>query len=168
MKNVSEETRRRMSESAKARCTPEWRKARSDMLSSDVNADDVRRLYDSGLTQQEVAEQLGVSQKVVYGCMRRNSITARVAKKREQNGPSNDSWRGPDATYAAFHLRVRAARGAPSKCEHCGTTSAKRFEWASISKNYEDVNDYVRLCASCHHKFDGTVANLGKYAVKCA
>lgn len=125
----------------------------------------VRRLYEAGSTQTEVASTLGISQKVVWKLMIRHGIKARVAAKRDQRGPNNSSWRGSDATYQALHVRVQQARGTPSKCSHCGTESAPRFEWANLTGNYDDVNDYIRLCVSCHHKMDGHVRNLGEHAI---
>ena len=124
----------------------------------------VREMYAFGRTQAEIATELGVSQKVIWRLMVRHAIAARVAAKREQSGASNHAWRGDDAKYAALHLRVQSLRGTPSLCAHCGTTSAKRFEWASLTGKYEDVDDYVRLCVSCHHKMDGHVRNLGGHA----
>lgn len=120
----------------------------------------VSELYAAGATQGEVAASVGVTQKVVWNLMRRHGIAARVAAKRDQRGPKNHAWKGDDAGYAAAHLRVASARGAPSLCESCGTTSAAKFEWANLTKNYTDPNDYVRLCVSCHHQMDGTVQNL--------
>lgn len=128
--------------------------------------EDVRRLYLAGATQYETANALGITQKVVWNLMRRAGIAARVAAKRDQRGPKNHAWKGGAAKYAALHLRVQAERGAPNRCEDCGTTEAPRFEWASISGNYTDVNDYKRLCCSCHHKMDGHAKNLGNYAKK--
>lgn len=83
-------------------------------------------------------------------------------------GPANHMWRGDDAKYAALHLRVAAKRGTPDRCEHCGSTTAKRYEWANLTGRYEDVSDYVRLCVSCHRCMDGTVSNLGRYAERGA
>lgn len=126
--------------------------------------DRVAALYARGLTQAEIAREVGRSQKVVWNVMRRHGIAARVAAKRNQSGPANHKWKGDSASYSAFHFRVEAARGKPSKCEDCGTTTAKRFEWANLTGRYEDVNDYKRLCCSCHHKLDGHVRNLGAHA----
>lgn len=109
--------------------------------------------YDSGMTQSEIGIKWGVSQRVVWRAMRRFSIPARVAAKRTQTGQHNDSWKGDHATYSAFHARVYAARGAPSLCQHCARTEG-RFEWANVSGSYEDISDYIRLCCSCHRKFD--------------
>lgn len=124
----------------------------------------VRQAYECGRTQAEIAAVEGVSQKVIFSLMRRHGLPCRVAAKREQHGPTNDAWKGDAANYSALHLRVQTERGRPSLCEECGTTSAKRFEWANISGRYEDVADYRRLCCSCHHRMDGLVRNLGDYA----
>ena len=63
-------------------------------------------------------------------------------------------------TYGGFHYKVRKLRGTPSYCEECGTTTAKKFEWANLTGNYSDINDYKRMCASCHDKFDGVIKNV--------
>ena len=124
----------------------------------------VASLYADGLTQEEIARALLVTQKVIWKLMLRHEIKVRVAAKRAQSGSANHAWKGDSAKYAALHLRVQSLRGTPSLCEHCGSTTAKRFEWANLTGKYEDVADYVRLCVSCHHKMDGHVRNLGAHA----
>lgn len=84
--------------------------------------------------------------------MKNHGITARVAAKRDQSGDKNSSWRGDEATYAAYHKRVEAARGKPNRCERCGTK--RKCEWANLTGDYADVNDYERICRSCHRKMD--------------
>lgn len=118
------------------------------------------KLYESGMTQSEVAKELGTTQKVIWGLFNRNGYKSRVAKKRNQIGENNDSWKGNDAGYAALHYRVEKLRGKPTFCSMCDKTRAKRFEWANVSKNYLDPYDYIRLCKSCHAKFDGIVKNF--------
>lgn len=67
------------------------------------------------------------------------------------------NWKGDEVGYFALHAWVRRKRGTPSKCEHCGTMTAKRFEWANISREYlRDLEDWVRLCKSCHILYDKT------------
>jgi len=34
------------------------------------------------------------------------------------------------------------------KCEVCG------IEWANIMNDYRNVYNYIRLCSSCHKRFD--------------
>lgn len=59
------------------------------------------------------------------------------------------------AGYRAIHLWVEIWKGKPSKCESCGTESAKRFEWANIDHKYRRVlDDYIRMCTKCHRKYD--------------
>lgn len=113
----------------------------------------VERLYQDGHSQHEIAAMVGTTQKVVWRLMIRHGLDKRRPIKRFQTGCLNDSWKGDSASYAALHLRVQTARGTPSLCEHCNATQGK-FEWANLSGAYHDVNDYVRLCKSCHSKMD--------------
>jgi hypothetical protein len=72
-------------------------------------------------------------------------------------GANNPGWKGDGVGYSALHGWVRRALGSPSCCERCGTTKAKRYEWANKSLQYRrDLTDWERLCASCHRK-DGFV-----------
>jgi hypothetical protein len=67
--------------------------------------------------------------------------------------------RGP-LSYSAVHKRLRKDRGTPRLCEHCGTTTAKKFEWAFTGAGHTkgawsaDLSQYIRLCTSCHIRFD--------------
>lgn len=121
--------------------------------------DELAARYNSGMSQSEVGATYGVSQKVIHSWMRRLEIPSRVPIKRNQRGASNSSWRGSEAAYAALHYRVSGARGKPCRCEHCGDSKpATRYEWANVSGNYADVNDYIRLCKRCHVHFDDVPA----------
>lgn len=120
--------------------------------------DKARTLYETGMTQVEVAKELGTTQKVIWGLFNRNGYTSRVAKKRNQTGENNDSWRGDQAGYKALHYRVGNVRGKPSLCVMC--ESKVKCQWANVSGKYENVYDYIRLCVSCHSVFDKKVRNL--------
>lgn len=85
-KCFSDETRKRMSESEKLRCNDEWRKRRSEALATPLNTDIVKKLYECGCTQDEIAEVMGVSQKVIWRHMKNHGIPVRAAKKRNQFG----------------------------------------------------------------------------------
>lgn len=123
----------------------------------------VRQRYVVGMTQAEVANSLGLTQKVVWNVMRRHGISARIAAKRDQCGANNTAWKGDEASYQAFHLRVESARGKPQCCKVCGATDAgKSYDWANLTGKYADVNDYVRMCRSCHARHDNRIQNLGK------
>ena len=118
-------------------------------------------MYESGMSQVEIGDHFGVTQKVIWGFMRRNGIEARVAAKRNQSGANNDAWKGDSAGYAACHVRVGIARGSPQECEVCHTRdSSKAYDWANLTGNYHDVLDYKRMCRSCHSKFDRVHLNF--------
>lgn len=129
------------------------RSCKDDSLRHSVDEEAIIPLYESGLTQKEIATSLGTSQKVIYSRLKAMGFKCRVAAKREQRGDRNDAWRGNEATYAAMHKRVEAVRGKPSQCELCGVAGVE-CEWANQSGNYADVNDYKRLCLPCHRKLD--------------
>ena len=42
--------------------------------------------------------------------------------------------------YGGYHYKVRKIRGTPKLCEQCGTTTAKKFEWANLTGNYKGVS----------------------------
>lgn len=71
----------------------------------------------------------------------------------EQNG----MWKGDDVKYNGLHSWVVKHLGQPSKCEHCSkdNLSGQQIHWANISGEYKrELNDWIRLCAKCHKKFD--------------
>lgn len=77
-----------------------------------------------------------------------------------QKGELNHQWKGCSASYRALHYRVITHRGSPQLCEECGTQDAARFDWANVSGDYHRIEDYVRLCRSCHCRRDGVIRNI--------
>ena len=72
--------------------------------------------------------------------------------KRDSDSPN---WKGSEVGNGGLHDWVRKKKGTPSKCEHCGRTDAKRYDWSNISHKYKrDLSDWQRLCRKCHIKFD--------------
>lgn len=58
-------------------------------------------------------------------------------------------------SYHGLHSWVYRAFGTPNKCENCGSTEEKKYEWASINHSYtRNRKDWLRLCTKCHHKMD--------------
>lgn len=88
----------------------------------------------------------------------------------------NPNWKGDKAGYGAIHDWLKLYFGKPKFCEHCGTKTAKKYEWANISKKYKrSRQDWLRLCTSCHHKYDGSRKKMwetrrnkaGKICLEC-
>ncbi len=82
-------------------------------------------------------------------------------------GDLNPTWKEnsvykteTQATIVKWHKAVYAARGKPSYCTHCGVSEEGRmYHWANLTGNYEDTNDFIRLCVPCHTKFDRSKGN---------
>ena len=135
----------------------------TERLSTKLGEPEIRKLYTACLTQQEIADLLKTSQKVVWGFMKRHGIQARVAAKRDQRGERNSSWRGSDACYTAMHSRLYRSLGRPRKCAVCGACGVGRvYDWANMTGQYDDPDDYVRMCRSCHRKNDKAHCNFSR------
>jgi hypothetical protein len=116
--------------------------------------------YIANMSELEMAAKYGFSIKVVQRWFRELGIQPKKAIKRNQIGVNNDSWKGDDVTYAAFHKRVISLKGKPKKCEVCGTTDENRtYDWACVG-DYKNINDYKRMCRSCHWKYDKICNNF--------
>ncbi len=75
--------------------------------------------------------------------------------ERDMSEEKNPRWYGNDVGYSGIHTWVEKWKGQPSKCEMCGTETAKKFEWANIDHQYRRVlEDFIRMCTSCHRKYD--------------
>lgn len=78
-----------------------------------------------------------------------------------RTGACNQNWIGDKVKYRGLHAWVEKELGTPSKCEHCGKTDAKKFEWANISgKYFRKIEDWTRLCTSCHALSDNRFKNF--------
>ena len=72
-------------------------------------------------------------------------------------GKNAGQWKGARAKYTAKHMWVQARLGRPKFCSVCHSTEKKKDEWANISREYKrDLDDWIRLCTSCHRKYDKT------------
>lgn len=148
-------------------CKKEFKKSRNSqrtcskecgimlLVNPAVNDIDIAKMYLSMMTQQEIADKIGVSLKSVQKSLKRSRTPIRKAAKRDQHGAKNSSWAGESVTYKGGHCRVRLHRGKPEKCEKCGVDNkSAKLEWANVSGKYHDPNDYIPLCIPCHRKWD--------------
>lgn len=66
-------------------------------------------------------------------------------------------WKGNNVGYSALHAWIRRKLGSPLKCDNCGKEDDKirSYHWASILHKYSrDLSEWMRLCVSCHSKYD--------------
>ena len=80
-----------------------------------------------------------------------------------EKGKNHSNWKGDNVGKRGLHKWVEIKLGKPKKCQDCGTTNAKRYEWANISGEYHrDIKDFKRLCYHCHRKFDNHLHPRGE------
>ena len=80
-----------------------------------------------------------------------------LAKMGKFAGKNSPWWTGDNPTYNAVHIWMRKEFGTPDTCEHCGRSGlqGRLINWANVSGKYKrDRTDWLRLCASCHKKYD--------------
>ena len=77
-------------------------------------------------------------------------------KKGQNLNEQHFLWKGENASYSAKHYWISRKLGKPRECTNCGTKNAKKFEWANLDGEYKrNLDDYMRLCTSCHRLMDG-------------
>lgn len=75
----------------------------------------------------------------------------------EPKGEKSRNWKGDKVTYSGIHQWIRRNLGLPEICEFCGKNGlrGKKIHWANKDHQYRrNLNDYIRLCISCHQKYD--------------
>lgn len=72
-----------------------------------------------------------------------------------KRGAESARWKGNNVCYYQFHLRVKRLYGTPKQCNVCFTTDlSKTYDWANLTGHYGDINDFKRMCRSCHTRYD--------------
>lgn len=75
----------------------------------------------------------------------------------------NHNWKGDRVGYWALHKWIVKERGNPETCEDCGKTGLRKnqIHWANIDHKYRRrTEDFIRLCQSCHRKYDIKNGNI--------
>ncbi len=66
---------------------------------------------------------------------------------------THPNWKGDKVGYNSLHDWIYRNLGKAKKCQDCG--SIEKVEWSNISLEYKrDLNDWQKLCYSCHRKYD--------------
>lgn len=76
---------------------------------------------------------------------------------KQKYGKENPAWKGENITYSGIHAWIKRCKGQPTICEKCGKTGlkGKKAHWANIDHKYSRVlDDYIRMCVSCHQLYD--------------
>lgn len=121
----------------------------------DVCTDDVIRRYRQGESTKTIAQALGCCSRTVTLRLVGAGVALRGQGKFKRYDDHHPNWKGDAASYEAKHIRVRAQRGRPSKCERCGRTDdGVKYDWANLTGNYGDASDYQRMCRPCHRRYD--------------
>jgi len=78
-------------------------------------------------------------------------------------GLDANAYKGELSGYDAKHSWNIRNWGIATKCEECGDTKCKKYDWANISGEYKRKRSgWKQLCRSCHTKFDkGNVCKNG-------
>lgn len=122
--------------------------------------EELKNLYDSGLTQRQIGKHYDVCYQTVVAWMKKLEISSRGILHIVKRGTENPQWKGDNASYAALHYRVNNLKGRPSECEVCGTKDKSRtYDWACVGE-YVNIDDYKRMCRSCHRLHDNRKKRL--------
>lgn len=66
-------------------------------------------------------------------------------------------WKGNDVSYGALHSWIARKLGKPTNCENCDkiNLNGRKIHWANKNGKYKrNLSDWIRLCVSCHKKYD--------------
>lgn len=70
-------------------------------------------------------------------------------------GEKHSTWVGDKIQKDSLHCWVTREWGSPKKCDICGTTESKKFEWSNKNHTYKrNREDWQRLCKKCHLQYD--------------
>ena len=68
---------------------------------------------------------------------------------------NNNNWKEVGYGRVAIHAWVIRKLGKPCCCEFCGVREMRMYHWANRSGKYlRNLTDWLRLCVSCHKKYD--------------
>jgi hypothetical protein len=87
-------------------------------------------------------------------------------------GENNFRWSGGPGSrkmdldgYTELHYQLGKRRGKASEyvCAHADETCKGSLQWANISQEYRDIEDFMPLCRSHHVRYDGGQCALFVY-----
>ncbi len=86
------------------------------------------------------------------------AIIAKEHSKWGKDETRHPRWKGDGVGRVALHHWVEKHLGKPNGCEFCGLNDPdRRYNWANKSRKYlRSLDDWIRLCHSCHSRYDGS------------
>jgi len=84
--------------------------------------------------------------------------TRYIARRATFCSNSCKAFKGDAAKYSACHARVYRARGAAVSC--VWGCESNKYEWANLTGDLTNPDDYAAMCHSCHSRFDAGRASI--------
>lgn len=70
-------------------------------------------------------------------------------------GKNARHWLGDKVGRIGIHIWIKKKYGKPNFCEHCKRKDRKNYDWACKDHKYlRKRSNFMRLCRSCHRKYD--------------
>lgn len=89
---------------------------------------------------------------IIYSLLRGNTKSCGCLKK--ENSGMREKFKN-NVGRTAIHDWVKSRKGFPKKCEMCGSTTKKTYDWANKDHKYlRKLEDYMCLCRGCHREYD--------------
>lgn len=150
----SKEEQKAIMDKARSFITPEAReKARRSLIGSKRTPEQKENIRKAALGRKLSEE---TKEKIRQSLLGRKNPSAKNEHS-FKSGSEHPNWKGPKVGYRDLHLWVERRLGKPDTCEHCHVSgfTGHYIHWANKSGNYKrDTNDWIRLCAKCHKKYD--------------
>lgn len=161
-KKFSIEHRRKLSEShlgikypnrKKISLTEEHKLNISKALKGKKNTEETKQQISKTLTGRAVP--IETKQKISQALKGRKLTKEHIANSRIGHYKGDDAK--PVTIYNRVHVWVYELLGKPDTCWNCSKTGlqGRQIHWANLSGEYlYDVDDWARLCQSCHSLYD--------------
>lgn len=131
----------------------------------------LKRLYEvEKMGSWAIGREFGVVQSLALRWLRDAGIEIRtlaeasaITRNGFRDGQEHPHWVGDRVSYSSLHAWVRQHKGTPQKCEICGQTKSRKYEWANKDHSYRrNLDDWIRLCTKCHRQYDKDNNNTGR------
>lgn len=119
-------------------------KCRSESQRSIVTIDRMIELYESGMTQEEVAKELGTSQKTIQKRMKEIGYKPRVAVKRNQIAEKNSFWKGGKSIHSSGYVLLRCPG-------HPRATKRGNYVFEHILEVEKIISRFLNMDEHIHH-----------------